>query len=152
MIRLWEQPTEQFLNAPGLLPFAVLSRSDEKVDVLREVARRIESISDSRVQSNIGASAFILAGLVLESETIQSILRRDIMEESTTYQALRREAREEGLQEGRVEGIQQVALNLLRSGMSLEQVASFTGLSVEQLTQLPLNSNPSEPPTPSNNE
>ncbi|MDY7020031.1 MAG: hypothetical protein SWJ54_01550 [Cyanobacteriota bacterium] len=122
---------------------------------MREVARRIESISDSRVQSNIGASAFILAGLVLESETIQSILRRDIMEESTTYQALRREAREEGLQEGRLEGIQQVALNLLRSGMSLEQVASFTGLSVEQLTQLSLNSdnsNPSEPPTLSNNE
>ncbi|MFZ1027256.1 MAG: Rpn family recombination-promoting nuclease/putative transposase, partial [Limnoraphis robusta] len=154
VIRLWEQPTEQFLNSPGLLPFAVLSRTDEKVEVLREVARRVEAISDRQVQSNVGASAFILAGLVLEKEIIQTILRRDIMEESVTYQELRREAREQGLQEGRIEGLQQglqqgfqqVALNLLRSGMSLEQVANFTGLSVEQVTQLQLTSNQPEPP------
>ncbi|MGB3191148.1 MAG: Rpn family recombination-promoting nuclease/putative transposase, partial [Limnoraphis sp.] len=150
VIRLWEQPTEQFLDTPGLLPFAVLSRTDEKVEVLREVARRVEAISDRRVQSNVGASAFILAGLVLEKEIIQTILRRDIMEESVTYQELRREAREQGLQEGRVEGLQQglqqVALNLLRSGMSLEQVANFTGLSVERVTQLQLIYTQAEPP------
>ncbi|MEA5517786.1 Rpn family recombination-promoting nuclease/putative transposase [Limnoraphis robusta] len=171
VIRLWEQPTEQFLNSPGLLPFAVLSRTDEKVEVLREVARRVEAISDRQVQSNVGASAFILAGLVLEKEIIQTILRRDIMEESVTYQELRREAREQGLQEGRTQGLQQglqegrieglqqglqqgfqqVALNLLRSGMSLEQVANFTGLSVEQVTQLQLTSNQPEPPVSEDN-
>ena len=163
VIRLWEQPTEQFLNSPGLLPFAVLSRTDEKVEVLREVARRVEAISDRRVQSNVGASTFILAGLVLEKEIIQTILRRDIMEESVTYQELRREAREQGLQEGRTQGrqqglqqglqqgFQQVALNLLRSGMSLEQVANFTGLSVEQVTQLQLTSNQPEPPVSEDN-
>ncbi|EAW37495.1 Rpn family recombination-promoting nuclease/putative transposase [Lyngbya sp. PCC 8106] len=159
VIRLWEQPTEQFLDTPGLLPFAVLSRTDEKVEVLREVARRVEAISDRRVQSNVGASAFILAGLVLEKEIIGTILRRDIMEESVTYQELRREAREQGLQEGRVEGLQQglqqglqeVALNLLRSGMSLEQVANFTGLSLEQVTQLQLISTQAEPPVSDDN-
>jgi predicted transposase/invertase (TIGR01784 family) len=148
VIRLWEQPTEQFLNTPGLLPFAVLSRTDEKVEVLREVARRVEAISDRRVQSNVGASAFILAGLVLEKETIGSILRRDIMEESVTYQELRREAREQGIQQG----LQQVALNLLRSGMNPEQVANFTGLSIEQVTQLQLISTQAEPPVSEDNE
>ena len=168
VIRLWEQPTEQFLDTPGLLPFAVLSRTDEKVEVLREVARRVEAISDRRVQSNVGASAFILAGLVLEKETIGTILRRDIMEESVTYQELRREAREQGIQEGRVEGLQQglqeglqeglqqglqqVALNLLRSGMNPEQVANFTGLSIEQVTQLQLISTQAEPPVSEDNE
>ena len=74
------------------------------------------------------------------------------MEESVIYQSLRREALEEGLQQGREEGlqqgreegreeglqqgIQQVAYSLLRSGMTVEQVAGFTGLSLETLERL----------------
>lgn len=43
MIRLWEQPTELFLQSPGLLPFAVLTAGElqeNKTDVLREVASK----------------------------------------------------------------------------------------------------------------
>ena len=43
-IRLWEQPREIFLNAPGLLPFAALSSSDNRKIALNQVARAIESI------------------------------------------------------------------------------------------------------------
>lgn len=132
VIRLWEQPTEIFLRTPGLLPFAVLSNTDNKVNTLQEVATIIDNITDKQMQSNLAASAFILAGLVLEKEVIQRLLRRDIMRESVTYQLLVEESREEV----REETVRLVAVNMLKEGMSIEVVAKVTGLTVEQVQQL----------------
>ena len=136
VIRLWEQPTELFLEAPGLLPFAVLSRTEKAPGVLRQVAQKIDSIRNRRMQSNVAASAAILAGLVLEEKLIQRLLRREIMQDSVIYQQITREAKEEGKREGKREGREEVGINLLRSGMSVEQVVGFTGLSVESIKQL----------------
>ncbi|WP_013321403.1 Rpn family recombination-promoting nuclease/putative transposase [Gloeothece verrucosa] len=140
VIRLWEQPTELFLNTPGLLSFAVLSQTEQKTEVLREVARIIDTLPQRRVRSNLSAATSILAGLVLNKEIIQQVLRRDIMQESVIYQEIVKEAREQGLQEGRQEGLQQakqeIALNLLQSGMSVEQVVACSGLSEEFVQEL----------------
>jgi predicted transposase/invertase (TIGR01784 family) len=140
VIRLWEQPTSLFLDLPGLLPFAPLSQTDNRENVLRDVARRIDTISDRRLQSNIAASTSMLAGLILDKEMIQRVLRQDIMKESVIYQELRQEALAEGRAEGKAEGIaqgiQQVARNLLNAGIGVEQVANYTGLSVEQVREL----------------
>jgi predicted transposase YdaD len=38
VIRLWEQPTERFMSIPGLLPFAVLSQTNDPTMVLTQVA------------------------------------------------------------------------------------------------------------------
>ncbi len=38
VIRLWEQPTDIFLNTPGLLPFATLSQTEDKTRTLQQVA------------------------------------------------------------------------------------------------------------------
>ncbi len=43
---------------------------------------------------------------------------------------------QEILQEGKLEGKLEVALNLLRMGFSLEQVVQATGLSVEDIPSL----------------
>lgn len=140
VIRLWEQPTELFLNAPGLLPFAALSGHPNPTEVLTQVAQRIEGIDNRREQANVTAASAILAALVLNQESIQRILRRDIMRESPMYQEILAEGREaglqEGLQEGRREAMEQVALNLLRGGMAIEQIASVTGLPVERVQTL----------------
>ncbi|UBF27781.1 Rpn family recombination-promoting nuclease/putative transposase [Kovacikia minuta CCNUW1] len=140
VIRLWEQPTHAFLHTPGLLPFAVLSQTNDRLSTLQQVAQQINQITDSRTQSNVAASTFILAGLVLEAESIQRILRRDIMQESVTYQLLQAEAKAEGRAEGRAEGSQealrQVAMNLLREGMEIAVAARVTDLSIEQVQQL----------------
>jgi predicted transposase/invertase (TIGR01784 family) len=128
VIRLWEQPTSVFLEHPGLLPFAVLSQTNNRTATLQQVAQEISEISDQRIQNNVAASAFILAGLVLEKEIIQQLLRRELMQESVTYQAI--------LAEGLAEGVRRVAVNLLKEGMSVEIVAKVTGLSVEQIQQL----------------
>ncbi|NJK64945.1 MAG: hypothetical protein HC921_21570 [Synechococcaceae cyanobacterium SM2_3_1] len=44
--------------------------------------------------------------------------------------------RQEGIQIGRQEGIQEVAVNMLSQGMSMEVVASLTNLSPDQVQQL----------------
>ncbi len=132
VIRLWEEPAIAFLQSPGLLPFAVLGQADDRTQILQRVAQAIDQIPDPRVQSNLSASAFVLAGLVLEGEVIQQVLRRDIMQESVTYQLIKQEGREEGREAER----QEVAVNLLREGIAPEIVARVTGMTIEQLQQL----------------
>jgi predicted transposase YdaD len=74
------------------------------------------------------AAAGILAGLRLEDEVIYRILRRDIMQESTVYRSIQREAQ--------AEITKAIALNLLRGGVDINLIASSTGLSIEAVQQL----------------
>ncbi len=167
VIRLWEENTPQFFHHPGLLPFAVLSNTDDPEQVLSLVSRSLETISQKQVQSNLAAATSILAGLVLNRETIKNILRSDIMRESVIYQDIleegreegeekglqkgRQEGRQEGLQEGRQEGkeekARQIALKMLSAGFPIPEIARFTDLSpatIEELQSRDDKKNPSE--------
>lgn len=132
VIRLWEQPPEIFLKTPGLLPFAVLSATENKASTLQQVAAAVDRISVRRTQSNISAAAAILAGLVLDQEVIGRLLRRDIMRESVIYQSILTEGKEEGIELG----VRRVAVNLLKENMPVEMVAKVTGLTIEQIQNL----------------
>ncbi|MBD2364150.1 Rpn family recombination-promoting nuclease/putative transposase [Anabaena minutissima FACHB-250] len=132
VIRLWEQPTDRFIAAPGLLPFAVLSQTEDPTMVLTQVAKAVEAITDQKLQRNIVAATAILAGLVLNKDVISRILRSEIMRESVIYQ----EILQEGKAEGKAETTRKLALNLLEIGMSLEQIAQVTELSLEQVQTL----------------
>jgi predicted transposase/invertase (TIGR01784 family) len=161
VIRLWEQPTELFLNAPGLLPLAVLSNTLNQEGTLRQVAEKIDRLENPKIQSTISNITAILAGLSLDKGLIRQILRRDVMQESVIYQEILEEGvqkgiaigeqrgKESGRQEGRKEGItigEQrgskeakaiVARNLLSIGIPVEQVATATELTLEEIQQLP---------------
>lgn len=128
VIRLWEQPLDSFLESPGLLPFAVLSQVRDRAQALRQVAEQVDQLSDRQMQSNLTASAAILAGLVLDRALVKRILRRDLMQESVIYQDI--------LEEGEQAKAQRIALNLLKEGMTIEAIARVTELSVEQIQQL----------------
>jgi predicted transposase/invertase (TIGR01784 family) len=135
VIRLWEQPSEPLLKAPGLFPFAILAQAEKQENSLRQIAQEIEQISDSREQSNLAASTAILAGLVLEKDIIQRLLRKDIMKESVIYQ----EIWSEGLQEGRQEGEANLVLRLLNrriGDISPELLPNIRSLDLEQLENL----------------
>jgi predicted transposase YdaD len=106
VIRLWEQPTEVFLTCPGLLPFATLSQSENREQVLQTVAERVEAVTEPRQRSNLAAISRILAGLVLERELVRRLLRQEIMRESTFDQAIVEEGLQEGLQQGLLEGLE----------------------------------------------
>ena len=139
VIRLWEVEAEELLQAPGLWPFAVLGQGVNREAVLRDVASRIEGLSQRRVQSNLAASTAILAGLILDKGLIQRILSEEIMRESVIYQEIKAEGREEGLQQGRQqEGValiwRQLNRRLGQVAPSLE--AQIRQLSIEQLEEL----------------
>ncbi|CAC5344994.1 conserved hypothetical protein [Planktothrix rubescens CCAP 1459/22] len=62
------------------------------------------------------------------------------MRNSVIYQEILQEGRLEGRLEAKLEGKQEakeeIALNLLRIGLSLEQVVQVTGLSLEKIQSL----------------
>ncbi|OAB58461.1 flagellar assembly protein H [Phormidium willei BDU 130791] len=128
VIRLWEQPKDLFLQSPGLLPFAVLSRTDNRSQVLNQVAEELDKIEDRRTRSNLATATGVLAGLVLDDGLIRQIIRRDVMRESVVYQEILQEGELIGEQRGILAGKQQVAINLLRQGMTVEQVVTVTEL------------------------
>ncbi len=128
VIRLWEQPASLFLQYPGLIPFAVLGQSVNAEETLRQAAQKVDQIADPTAQANVMAASGILAGLKLEDEIVYRILRRDIMQESTVYRAIRREGQED---EKRA-----IAINLLRRGVAIDIIAPSTGLSIEEVQQL----------------
>jgi predicted transposase/invertase (TIGR01784 family) len=136
VIRLWEQPTEQFMTAPGLLPFAVLSQTEDPTMVLSQVAEAVEKIKDQQQQRDIAAASSILAGLVLNRNVIKKIFRSEIMRESVIYQDILEEGEAKGEAKGKAETTRKLAINLLRIGMNLEQIAEVTELSVEQVRAL----------------
>ncbi len=131
VIRLWEQPTADFFKFSGLLPLAVLGRSEDRTQTLREVSLLIDKLKDRREQSNIAAATSILAGLVLNKEVIKQILRKEIMQESVIYQDIK----EQGIKQGQVS----LVLRLLKRRVGEVESGDenrITGLSVEQLEAL----------------
>ncbi|MCA2746759.1 MAG: flagellar assembly protein H, partial [Microcystis sp. M155S2] len=99
--------------------------------MLSQVSRSLETIPEKQVQSNLAAATSILAGLVLNRETIKNILRSDIMRESVIYQDILEEGREEGeekglkkgLQAGKEEKARQIALKMLSAGFPIPEIA-----------------------------
>jgi predicted transposase/invertase (TIGR01784 family) len=131
VIRLWEQPTQPFLEATGLLPLAVLTQTPDASQTLRQVATRVEAIPEMRIQSNVAASTGILAGLLLKRDFINQVLRRDIMQQSVIYQDIK--------DEGRQEGEQSLVLRLLARSIgevTLEMRSQIQALSLTQLEAL----------------
>ncbi len=128
VIRLWEQPSTIFLEYPGLTPFAVLGQNADPEETLRQAAAKIAQLSDPEKQANLLAASGILAGLKLEDEIVYRVLRKDIMQESTVYRSIQRDAQKETSR--------MIALNLLRGGVDTSLIASSTGLSPEEVQQL----------------
>jgi predicted transposase/invertase (TIGR01784 family) len=135
VIRIWEQPTQPFLESTGLLPLAVLTETSDKAQTLRQVASRVEAISDLTVQSNVAASAGILAGLLLKKDFINQVLRKEIMQQSVIYQ----EIEQGGIVKGKLEEGQSLILRQLtrRIGdVTPEMRSQIQALSLSQLEAL----------------
>ena len=143
IIRLWEQLAADFFQFPGLLPLAVLGSSEDRTQTLREVSSLIDNIQDTREQSNIAAATSLLAGLVLEKEVIQQILREEIMQESVIYQDIKEKGIKQGLEQGLQQGLQQgQAILILRQlkrrlgALESRDETRIKELSLEQLEAL----------------
>lgn len=120
------------------------SQTEDPTMVLSQVAEAVEKIKDQQQQRDIAAASSILAGLVLNRNVIKKIFRSEIMRESVIYQDILEEGEAKGEARGKAEGeakgkaetTRKLAINLLRIGMNLEQIAEVTELSVEQVRAL----------------
>jgi predicted transposase/invertase (TIGR01784 family) len=143
VIRLWEEPVEMFLSTPGLLPYAVLSRAEDKERVLAQVVEELDRIPDSREQSNLAAATSILAGLQLGEQTIRRLMRNPVMRESTMYQSILREGEAQGrTAEGRNLVLKQLTRKLghlsisQREGYANDLTTRVNALSLDRLEAL----------------
>ena len=110
VVRLWELPADQLLaGGVGLLPLALLT--DDAAPWLPQIVSRIAArfAADAVPQSTrdlLWTCGFILMGLRYDDSVAVPLLQgvRN-MRESTTYQAILREGRDEGVMIGRDEGL-----------------------------------------------
>ena len=155
VIRIWEVPAADLLVYPGLLPFAALAKSPNAAATLRSAVQVMESLPQGQ-QHETMAAAYILAGLHLKQDVISQIIRRDIMKESVTYQAIFQEGEQRGISIGEQRGISigeqrgisigeqrgtlesrlDIARRMLVRGMTIEDIMELTDLTREQIQAL----------------
>lgn len=143
VIRLWEEPVENFMSIPALLPYAVLAQTNERERVLERVVVELERVASRQERNNLIAAAGIFAGLELSQDIIRRIIRSDVMRESVIYQEIlqegRVEGRVEGRDEGRVEEGRALVLRLLTrklGNLTPELTARVNSLSIERVESL----------------
>lgn len=100
VVRLWELPVETFLRG-GLatLPLAPLARvSDAQLpEVIEAISKRVSAEVSQAEQGALWTSTYLLLGLRKKPTEAAELLRGiAAMRESTTYQAILQEGRQEG--------------------------------------------------------
>ena len=146
VIRIWEVPISVLLGATGLLPYAVLGQTEDRVGVLQQVSTLVADLP-RREQSNLIAVTSVLAGLQLDRAIIQRLMRSEIMKESVIYQDIlaqgEQKGRTEGEQKGRTEGRAEEARSIItrlltkRFGtLSVELKAKINALEIDRIESL----------------
>lgn len=105
-----------------------MANTTEASGTLQQVAQEIEKIENITEQRNIAASTALLAGLKLDKEVVERIMRSDIMRESVIYQDI--------IQQGSKQEATAFALRLLKRRLgtvNAELETQVRALSVEQL-------------------
>lgn len=100
VIRMWEQDSTLFLDNPGLLPLAPLTKSDSPQGLLARVAERIGTIEDNFERAELTSCTQLLAGLRFDKDFVYQFLGEELMRESSVYQDIWQRAgkqKEEGL-------------------------------------------------------
>jgi predicted transposase/invertase (TIGR01784 family) len=123
VVRLWEENPEPLLAEPGLLPLAVLAKSNNSQQLLTQVSEALTAIENPQQRKELATGCYILGGLKFEEQQLihqrssagSVALRRstddfigeEIMEESVTYQAILQKGLEQGLERGLEQGLEQ---------------------------------------------
>lgn len=122
------------LKLAGILVNRMLHVWHEPESILRSVAAKIEEIPECNTRANLAATTSILAGLVLDKDRIQRILRSDIMKESVMYQEFLAEAKAEA-----ESGERQLVLRLLNrkiGNLTPQLLDRVSSLSIDRIESL----------------
>ena len=107
--RVWRLSVEQLLRGgAGTLPLAPISAVTEAdlPGIIEQMQRRLRRRDARRREADVWYATKVLLGLHHEPDMVDVLLRGvlSIMKDSSTYQAIVEEGRQEGWQKGRVEG------------------------------------------------
>jgi predicted transposase YdaD len=113
VVRLWQKDVESFLNAGiGLVPLAPLTDvpAADLPQLVGRMAERINAEPRPRA-AKLWTATYLLMGLRYSDELTDSLLEGvQTMQESTTYQKILREGRNEGQKAGRITEAQRLLL------------------------------------------
>ncbi|AMV27164.1 hypothetical protein VT84_22370 [Gemmata sp. SH-PL17] len=117
--RVWERSIDDWLRGGlGLAPLALLT--DEASADLETALDRFHTClvgtgADRTVTNSVLGSSYVLCGLRYDNERVAEMYRRlsMLMKESTTYQAILGEGREQGLEQGLEQGRLRASRELL---------------------------------------
>ncbi len=115
VVRLWPEAPEPYLAAgANLVPLVPLTDvpETELPDMVQKMAARINAQPPPR-PAKLWTATYLLMGLSYSEELVSRLLEGVAnMQESTTYQAILKEGRKEGLNEGRITGEQKILILL----------------------------------------
>jgi len=108
VVRVWQRPVEELLSGGlGLVPLAPLAAvgRDDLPSVIDRMAARIDREAGPDEARHLWSAALLLMGLRYDRDEAREVIRRmNWLKDSTTYQAILDEGREEGRAAGREEG------------------------------------------------
>ncbi|WP_309716802.1 hypothetical protein [Armatimonas sp.] len=120
VVRVWELPPEVFLEGgSGLLPLAPVAKVSraEVPQVVQAVNERLERNHKPSEAEQLRTATFVLMGLKYPKEFVEKLMSRNVLELSSTYQALIQEGLDKGLQEGLDKGLQEGLSKGLERGL-----------------------------------
>ena len=150
VLRVWQRPVEELLTGGlGILPLAPLAavEREEMRAVVERMNERIDREASPDVARNLWAATLLLLGLRYDDLTVREVVRNmSWLQESSTYQAILAEGREEGREQGQEIGRTLEARRmLLRQGEqrfgtpSASVIATVEAISdIDRLEQLSL--------------
>lgn len=140
VVRIWERPVDELLEGGiGTLPLAPLARLDRArlPDIIRRIDERLDQEVSPADASQLWSATHLLLGLRYDRDEARQLLQGITrMRESSTYQAILDEGREEGRHEGELHALRRT---LLRMGEEkFGPVDPATSSQIEQITDLGL--------------
>jgi predicted transposase YdaD len=109
VVKMWEEPTELFLNDPVLLPFATLTQTGSADRLLNQVAYQVENLPEPDQRRQISSYVQLMAGLKYDKDIVHRLFSEGIMRESVIYQ----EIFQAGEAQGEVRGERQMAVRMV---------------------------------------
>lgn len=120
VVRVWELSADQLLTGDlGLAPLGLLTAdaATRMPALVKQLAARVErEVSSGEMQDRLLAASYILVGMLYDKEQIrQWFFGVQKMRESSTYQAILDEGREEGELKGVLKGLRVSLLSVLEA-------------------------------------
>jgi hypothetical protein len=133
VLRVWQMPPEAFLTGGlALLPLAAVARVPKReiASTVKEIERRLKSEALPSQGELLRTATFVLLGLKYDKIFVEKMMSKNVLELSSTYQAL--------LHEGRMAGnLEEARKMLLRVGQRrLGEADAETKAFLESITSV----------------